>query len=385
MRKTRDRIIAFVAGILFGPAIVFAGLETGVYISDLVATNPLSSDLASTADDHLRLLKSTIKTTFPNINNAITVTDEQINAVGASGVTGAANPTGTIGLVAVNGSATTFLRSDGAPALSQAIAPTWTASHTFSKTYAAGASAVQLSSASPSFALRETDGAADNQIWLVTAGSEQWQLLTANDAEGAFGTAMTVDRTGATVDRVTFPTDSASAFVSGAVGSLSVRNYFRAASGSAVAVANTSGVSSTVVVLTVHNENTAGDNGFVDFRTEGATGTSRGGIDFNRGATATRYNTTSDIRLKKNFRPAPSARKVIDCVQIESYDWKETDSHVDHGLVAQRLNECAPYAVSGSNDPAKIWGVDPSKLVPALIKYVQEQDARIAALERRLR
>lgn len=45
---------------------------------------------------------------------------------------GGANPTGTIGLSAVNGTATTFLRSDGAPALSQSIAPTWTGNHTFS-------------------------------------------------------------------------------------------------------------------------------------------------------------------------------------------------------------------------------------------------------------
>jgi len=40
-----------------------------------------------------------------------------------------ANPTGTVGLSAVNGSATTFLRSDGAPALSQSISPSWTGSH----------------------------------------------------------------------------------------------------------------------------------------------------------------------------------------------------------------------------------------------------------------
>lgn len=40
-----------------------------------------------------------------------------------------ANPTASVGLSAVNGSATTFLRSDGAPALSQAIAPTWTGLH----------------------------------------------------------------------------------------------------------------------------------------------------------------------------------------------------------------------------------------------------------------
>ena len=43
-----------------------------------------------------------------------------------------ANPTASVGLSAVNGSAATFLRSDGAPALSQAISPTWTAAHTFS-------------------------------------------------------------------------------------------------------------------------------------------------------------------------------------------------------------------------------------------------------------
>lgn len=42
-----------------------------------------------------------------------------------------ANPTASVGLTAVNGSANTFLRSDGAPALSQSIAPTWTGAHTF--------------------------------------------------------------------------------------------------------------------------------------------------------------------------------------------------------------------------------------------------------------
>jgi hypothetical protein len=43
-----------------------------------------------------------------------------------------ANPTGTAGLAVVNGAATTFMRSDAAPAISQAIVPTWTAIHTFS-------------------------------------------------------------------------------------------------------------------------------------------------------------------------------------------------------------------------------------------------------------
>lgn len=45
---------------------------------------------------------------------------------------GPANPTASIGLTTVNGSASTFMRSDAAPALSQSIAPTWTGNHTFS-------------------------------------------------------------------------------------------------------------------------------------------------------------------------------------------------------------------------------------------------------------
>ena len=49
-------------------------------------------------------------------------------------VPAAANPTGTVGLTTVNGSATTFLRSDGAPPLSVAISPTWTGNHVFAPT-----------------------------------------------------------------------------------------------------------------------------------------------------------------------------------------------------------------------------------------------------------
>lgn len=43
-----------------------------------------------------------------------------------------ANPTASVGLTAVNGSASTAMRSDAAPPLSQAITPTWSGQHTFS-------------------------------------------------------------------------------------------------------------------------------------------------------------------------------------------------------------------------------------------------------------
>ena len=49
-----------------------------------------------------------------------------------SSFSGLANPAASLGLTTINGSATTAMRSDGAPALSQAIVPTWTGIHTFS-------------------------------------------------------------------------------------------------------------------------------------------------------------------------------------------------------------------------------------------------------------
>ena len=56
-------------------------LETGTYISDLVATNPLSSDPKSAGDDHIRLIKSTLKATFPNVTGATTATQADLSAI----------------------------------------------------------------------------------------------------------------------------------------------------------------------------------------------------------------------------------------------------------------------------------------------------------------
>ena len=56
------------------------GLETGTFISDLVETNPVGSvDPKSQGDDHIRLIKATIRTTFPNINGAVNATPAQLN------------------------------------------------------------------------------------------------------------------------------------------------------------------------------------------------------------------------------------------------------------------------------------------------------------------
>jgi len=56
-------------------------LETGTYISDLVSTNPVASDNISDGDNHIRLLKSTVKATFPNVSGAVTPTHTELNYV----------------------------------------------------------------------------------------------------------------------------------------------------------------------------------------------------------------------------------------------------------------------------------------------------------------
>lgn len=56
-------------------------LETATYIDGLVATNPAAVDSLAQADDHMRLIKSTIKATFPSITGAITATEAELNTM----------------------------------------------------------------------------------------------------------------------------------------------------------------------------------------------------------------------------------------------------------------------------------------------------------------
>lgn len=52
-------------------------LETASYVGDLVATNPTSTDPKSQGDDHLRLLKSVLLSTFVGLSGTAIVTGEE--------------------------------------------------------------------------------------------------------------------------------------------------------------------------------------------------------------------------------------------------------------------------------------------------------------------
>lgn len=63
-------------------------LESATHISDLVTTNPVgATDTKASLDDHIRLIKSVLKTDFANISGAVTPTHTELNYV--DGVTSA--------------------------------------------------------------------------------------------------------------------------------------------------------------------------------------------------------------------------------------------------------------------------------------------------------
>ena len=86
-------------------------LESGTYIDSLNASNPASTDGLGQADDHLRLIKSTIKATFPNLTGAVTATQSQLN--NTSNI-----PTALTDLGISDGTSGQFLTTDGSGSFS---------------------------------------------------------------------------------------------------------------------------------------------------------------------------------------------------------------------------------------------------------------------------
>jgi hypothetical protein len=78
-------------------------LEEGTYIDSLVSSNPTAADNVAQGDDHIRLIKSTISNTFPNLTGAVSASHSDLNAVVETpanrikgNVTGVAGPTTNI-------------------------------------------------------------------------------------------------------------------------------------------------------------------------------------------------------------------------------------------------------------------------------------------------
>lgn len=93
----------------------------------------------------------------------------------------------------------------------------------------------------------------------------------------------------------------------------------------------------------------------------------------------TSYNTSSDYRLKQDFKDY-NGLSLINSIKTYDYQWKIDESRM-YGVLAHELSEVLPYAVQGEKDGEEMQGVDYSKIVPVLVKAIQELKAEIDELK----
>jgi hypothetical protein len=117
---------------------------------------------------------------------------------------------------------------------------------------------------------------------------------------------------------------------------------------------------------------------------------------------STQYSTSSDYRLKEDIQPIANATARLLAIEAVNFRWIDGQQRSD-GFIAHELQEHLPEAVTGTKDATEevtetviaedgtesevtrtipaLQGVDQSKLVPLLVKTIQELEARITALE----
>ena len=99
-------------------------------------------------------------------------------------------------------------------------------------------------------------------------------------------------------------------------------------------------------------------------------------------ASTTSYNTSSDYRLKENVSYTFDATTRLKQLKPARFNFisDDTNTLVD-GFIAHEVSSVVPEAVTGEKDGEEMQGIDQSKLVPLLVKTIQELEARITALE----
>jgi hypothetical protein len=127
--------------------------------------------------------------------------------------------------------------------------------------------------------------------------------------------------------------------------------------------------------LYVANKGASGTRNMVAFY---GTSSVVGSITYN--GTVIAYNTTSDYRLKEDLKDFNGLDKVSK-ISVYDFKWKSEESR-SYGVMAHELQEVLPDAVSGEKDAEENQMVDYSKIVPLLVKSIQELTAKVEMLEK---
>ena len=136
--------------------------------------------------------------------------------------------------------------------------------------------------------------------------------------------------------------------------------------------------------INVKNNNSSAGGVFINFSNYQA---SQAGSISHSGSTSVSYNTSSDYRLKENVTAdwdATTRLKQLNPVRFNFI--ADADTTVD-GFLAHEVQSVVPEAITGTHNEVDAdgnpvyQGIDQSKLVPLLVKTIQELEARIVALE----
>jgi len=114
------------------------------------------------------------------------------------------------------------------------------------------------------------------------------------------------------------------------------------------------------------------------------------GLIVSTGNTTCSFTASSDERLKTDITDLTDGLTTINKLRPRKFKWisEGKDAEHDHGFVAQELYEdykCRAVVVGGDDPKTDPWSVDGSKLVPMLVKALQEADAKIEALTLRVK
>lgn len=103
-------------------------------------------------------------------------------------------------------------------------------------------------------------------------------------------------------------------------------------------------------------------------------------------ANTTNYNTTSDYRLKEDFKPIANPLDKLCSLNPLNFKWIDNDTRLD-GFLAHEVKAVICNAVTGEKDDVDDNGnpiyqqIDQSKLIPIMVAAIQELSQKVAELE----
>jgi hypothetical protein len=181
-------------------------IETATYISDLDQTRPSATDPKSEGDDQLRLIKSTIKATFPSVTGAVTVSHTQLNSIpslatlASPALTGTPTvPTAAVATSTTQAASTAFVQTAIAAVNAQAAPTTLSVSNAASVALTAGQHDVATYSGAVTWTLPAAPSA--GQQIAVTPGNGLYSNVVSRNGEKIMGLSedMTIDNPSVTV------------------------------------------------------------------------------------------------------------------------------------------------------------------------------------------